>query len=121
MTIRVSGLFENTDTAERAVRRLEEIPIYRRRITRITRRLPGSDGTALSGYTPPLTTAAFLPSSAGQGFGQGVFLPVSMLSYRHTEQAEREDVQLEVWVEPLDAQETAYRFINAHGHQVRLY
>lgn len=119
MTVRVSGLFESTDAAEGAIRGLSGIPIYKRRISRISSRSLGSETDTL-GQTPAPIVPVFAIGNIGQGLGQGIFLPASLYGVRQPVKTNNDEVQLEVWVAPLDAQGTIERFINAHGHQVRL-
>jgi len=121
MTIRVSGLFASTDAAEAAVRSLADIPVFSRRISRLGGRKLGTDTSILSGTVPGTTATAFVLGNAGQSFGQGVFLPAAIFDHKRTERSDNEEVQLEIWVAPLDAQEASDRLINAHGYSVRLY
>ena len=119
MTVRVIGLFESTDAAESAMRGLSDIPIYKRRISRVSSRRLGSE-TDSADQTPAPITPVFAIGSIGQGLGQGIFLPSSLYGIRQTVKTHNDEVQLEVWVAPLDAHGTIERLINAHGHQVRL-
>jgi len=120
MTVRVSGIFESIDAAEAAVRSLMDIPVYKRRISRVQGRKPGIETVASSGIASQTVSTGFAVGSIGQRFGQGIFLPAPLFGSGHTNHANSREVQLEVWVAPLDVQETIGHLINAHGSLVRL-
>ncbi len=115
MAVRVSALFDSLDSADAAVRGMDKIPIYKRRISRIGDGTLG-EPTVLSGGSD-----VFVIGGIGQGFSQGISLPM-LMSVSNDKSGSFDignEVQLEVWVDDSCAREAVNRLINAHGLHAR--
>ncbi len=121
MAVRVSALFECADDADIAVKNFSDIPIYRRRISRIG---DGTLGTPENDLKQDLLLPdnnAFVIGGIGQGFSQSISfpMPLTVLNKSNNRQNISREVQLEVWVDEQNAKKAVQRLINAHGLQTR--
>ncbi len=115
MAVRVSALFDSTDSADAAVRSMAEIPIYKRRISRIGNGTLGEPSVKEGG------SDVFVIGGIGQGFSQGISLPMvmSVANDKSSSFDIGNEVQLEVWVDDTFAREAVNLLINAHGLHAR--
>lgn len=121
MSVRVSGLFDNVDVAEAAIRNLGNIHIHKRRISNTSNRTLGEQVQVLADYETDYAVNTLGYGGVGQSIEQGSVIPVAKSLLHQNYYTHNQEVQLDIWVDAIDASTAVNRFINSHGRNVHLY